>query len=512
MNNKLHNSILVIIISIFVLTAPDYASASFAGISPTLTATSSCSTGLSCGLIGYWTFDGKDVPNGVARDVIGVSNGNLNNIATSTFYTTGKTGQAFNFDGVNDYVESGNDSSLQISNGTISAWIKTTGAGSSFRGVVVKQGGYSMFLGGNVCADNVLGLYDWGASVNRCSSASSLADNKWHHLVITFQSGVANGTTFYVDGVSAGSVTMTISSQTNNSACNNSSSNRLSIGSNCGSIASQSYKGLVDDVRVYNRTLSAGEVRKLYYISSSTKQASSPPVNATTSCTTGLSCGLAGYWTFDGKDTPNGVARDIAGGNNGNLINIATSTFYSPGKIGQAFNFDRVNDYVKVSQGSGTNLNLSTFSAITVTGWARTNETSGTLQGFVGTGNPFNTNGKGFNLLYGYPAASRWGITINDGNGSGPATSFAGSVMTKNWAFISYVLTSTTATFYMNGVSIGSLDISSEGIANLGNSNLIIGNYSNAVSAPWNGQIDDVRIYNRSLTAGEIYELYSMGR
>src|SRR3989344_6531331 len=63
--------------------------------------------------------------------------------------------------------------------------------------------------------------------------------------------------------------------------------------------------------------------------------------------------GLVGHWTFDGKNVVSGVALDSSGnGNNGNLVNIATSTFYSIGKIGQGFNFDGTNDYVKVPSSS----------------------------------------------------------------------------------------------------------------------------------------------------------------
>jgi len=50
-----------------------------------------------------------------------------------------------------------------------------------------------------------------------------------------------------------------------------------------------------------------------------------------------LSNGLVGYWTFNNQDIRNGVILDKSGnGNNGNLMNISTSTFYVPGKIGQA--------------------------------------------------------------------------------------------------------------------------------------------------------------------------------
>src|SRR3989344_8772308 len=72
--------------------------------------------------------------------------------------------------------------------------------------------------------------------------------------------------------------------------------------------------------------------------------------------------GLVGHWTFDGKNVVNGVALDSSGnGNNANLINIATSTFYSYGKIGQGFNFDGTNDIA-----STTRINNN---EITVAGW-----------------------------------------------------------------------------------------------------------------------------------------------
>lgn len=217
---------------------------------------------LNTGLVGHWTFDGNKIAGTQAYD-------SSSTYATGTISGAtkiiGKIGQALDFDGSDDYIDSTNPAELQINSGTISAWIKTSNAGSSFRGIVVKQYSYSMFLGGNVCADNVLGLYDWSASLNRCSTSGSLADDKWHFVVATFQSGVENGTTFYVDGVNKGSVQMTVSSQTNNNACGSSSAgNRLTIGTNCGSTAGQAFNGSIDDARIYNRVLSAEEVKRLY--------------------------------------------------------------------------------------------------------------------------------------------------------------------------------------------------------------------------------------------------------
>src|SRR4051812_20633288 len=75
----------------------------------------SANASLTNGLVGYWTFDGKDVVRGVVKDLSGNNNdGNLINIATSTFYTQGKIGQAGLFDGTDDRVDMGTPSSLNI--------------------------------------------------------------------------------------------------------------------------------------------------------------------------------------------------------------------------------------------------------------------------------------------------------------------------------------------------------------------------------------------------------------
>src|SRR3989338_2123353 len=100
-----------------------------------------------------------------------------------------------------------------------------------------------------------------------------------------------------------------------------------------------------------------------YNTASASFTISRPPTN---------NIGLVGHWTFDGKNVVNGVALDSSGnGNNANLINIATSTFYSIGKIGQGFNFDGTNDYA-----STTRINNN---EVTVAGWF--NKTANDLSG-----------------------------------------------------------------------------------------------------------------------------------
>ena len=51
-----------------------------------------------------------------------------------------------------------------------------------------------------------------------------------------------------------------------------------------------------------------------------------------------LKSGLVGHWTFDGRDVVGGTIRGVSGnGSHGGAVNIATSTFYTSGKLGQGY-------------------------------------------------------------------------------------------------------------------------------------------------------------------------------
>ena len=104
--------------------------------------------------------------------------------------------------------------------------------------------------------------------------------------------------------------------------------------------------GQIDDVRIYNRALSAAEILNLY-------RAGSAKVNVSNTAATAngggnLANGLVGgWWTFDGKNMINNVADSSGNGNNGDMIGFtSTSSAVVPGKLGQALKFNGVNQYV----------------------------------------------------------------------------------------------------------------------------------------------------------------------
>src|SRR3989338_1364942 len=169
----------------------------------------------------------------------------------STDWTTTVPGTNFwnpyslNFDGSNDHILLTNNASLQLSTGTISAWVKASSPGSSFRSIVTKQNAYGLFL-----QDGVLVAYDWGAITTR-STGLNLADGAWHHVALSFRSGVSNGSQIYSDGVSQLTTTITVSAQ----------DQELDISK--GGTGGQYITGSIDDVRAYNRVLTLGEVQSL---------------------------------------------------------------------------------------------------------------------------------------------------------------------------------------------------------------------------------------------------------
>jgi uncharacterized delta-60 repeat protein len=189
-------------------------------------------------LVSWYRAEGNTV------DTVGANPGTAQGGLT---YAAGKVGQAFNLNG-SSAVNCGNNASLQLSNGTISAWIKTSNAGGSYRGIAVKQNAYGLFL-----ADNVLMVYDWAGGGNR-STGVSLNDNQWHHVAFTFQAGVSNGSKIYIDGNLSSAFTWNVSGQ----------GVALAIGAGDGNGIFQNFTGLIDEARVYSSALSATDIQNSF--------------------------------------------------------------------------------------------------------------------------------------------------------------------------------------------------------------------------------------------------------
>ncbi|MEK7665229.1 MAG: DUF2341 domain-containing protein [Patescibacteria group bacterium] len=175
-------------------------------------------------------------------------NTNDANIKNSTGPVVGAVYFAEDFSG--GYANTvGNPNSLKISNGTISSWIRTYDAGISWRAIVVKGNAYGMFL-----KDNILTAYDWSTGFE-ISTSIDLSDNTWYYATETFQSGVVDGSAFYIDGNFVKNFSMDVLSQPY--------SLEIARGGPQGS--SQLFLGVIDEVRVSSNVLSADWIKFEYH-------------------------------------------------------------------------------------------------------------------------------------------------------------------------------------------------------------------------------------------------------
>ncbi|MBI4135331.1 LamG domain-containing protein [Candidatus Uhrbacteria bacterium] len=448
------------------------------------------------GLVGYWSFN--EGAGGYAGDMSGNGNtGTLTNMDASTDWVPGKLGQALDFDGSNDYVDVGNPG-ISFAEGSISSWIRTGSSTATGNGIVYTGygSGQSEYIGYLILNGNIRIDIDDGdngcARKSLTSSGYNYTDSAWHHIVLTF---VAQATgRLYIDGTEKGSGVSLLACESEI----NPSANWV-----IGDVASgDNFLGLIDEVRIYNRALSAAEVKGLYNASALAKINTSPRGQLTN--------GLVGYWTFDGPDlsfTTN-LATDVSGnGNNGRLTNMSTSTAPTIGRLGQALNFDGSNDYVSVGDSNGLSPTNITLSA-----WVKSaNVWSGVGSGFVSKRVGFQNNDE-YNLFYWNVGTNGAGFYSRIG-GQSSAGTYAYYIVTpatSDWIHIASTFDGTTIRIYYNGVAAGTTGSPPSGISN-GSASLNIGALNSGTSH-FTGPIDEVRIYNRALSASEITRLYNMGR
>ena len=196
--------------------------------------------------MGYWSFD--DGAGTSATDFSGKNNAGVFPGGTANpTWVDGKRGKALSFDG-GDYISFSNpiNQANLSQEWTVAAWAKlSTGSGSSYQFLIsglnagVKlMHGVKPLLYLNCCTDD---YYMYGTT--------DLRDNKWHYVAFVFRNsdGLRK---IYVDGRDDSS------SGPNNTSTPEGMNATFNLGSQV--------IGSIDDVRVYNRALSAAEVQTLY--------------------------------------------------------------------------------------------------------------------------------------------------------------------------------------------------------------------------------------------------------
>ncbi|MGE5425847.1 MAG: LamG-like jellyroll fold domain-containing protein [Bacillota bacterium] len=310
--------------------------------------------------------------------------------------------------------------------------------------------------------NSVLQVY-WDPTTASLNSGVTISGQQWHQLVVVKTSGQL---TVYLDG-----------SYLWGTAVSNIGINNIKFG-NQGAQTVRFWGGVISNARIYERAFSQIEVSKLYNEFKPKYQISS------------IEKGLIGYWPLDENnfDPSSGRVTDISGyGNHGTNMG-GTITNDRAGKSGGAMHFNGVDSKIAINY-------ANPVKQTSVVAW------------FKKTGEPAG----GYHIITGASAVEvsiytsgflRTGV-VTDAQARQVFNSGSGLTDGK-WHMVGLTYDGTSLKSWIDGQVTATNPVSGNllGVARE------IGRYQTNTYVT-NGDIADVRIYNRALSAGEMSLLYS---
>jgi hypothetical protein len=437
------------------------------------------------GLVSWWRAEGT------GADAVGANHGTLFN---SVAFTPGEVNQSFDLDGVSAHVRVPDSPSLRLTNAiTIEGWIYPTAVGGAYHDIFSKwdiiafqdQRSY----GTGIVPDGTFAftLCPFGTTTTIVIySPNVVPANQWTHFVDTYD---GSSVKIYLNGVLQTEAAYNLGIFPGNSA--------VGIGASVGQGAPgqfiSPFKGKIDEISVYNRALTPDEVQMLYNAGAAGKcfvpRCVPPP------------SGLVSWWSAEST----GV--DTVGTNNGSLIN---SVAFNAGMVGQSFDLDGVSAHVRIPDSP----NLHFTNAMSIEGWIFPTAVGGAYhdiftkwdmipfrdQRCYGTG--IVPNGTfAFTLC---PIGTTTTIVIYSTN----------AIPANQWTHFVDTYDGSSVKIYLNG------SLQTQAAYNLGifpgNSEVGIGasvgqGAPGQFISPFQGKIDEISVYNRALTPGEVQALYTAG-
>ena len=436
---------------------------------------------LPSGLTNWWRAEGN------ALDTQSGLNGTVTN---SAGFGAGEVGSGFLISSSNHgYVDFGPNVGISgTSDFTVDFWMRTTSTAS--QAIMDKRvgcgfGGFfsirmNMVGSGNSPGYLFVELEDVSNSNHWVYFPTTLNDGVFHHVAVVRQGQIEN---VYIDGALAASANLGAVYDISNTA-------DFEIGQSACSGSGDGtgwFDGSIDELHIFNRALAQSEVQSIFNAGAS-----------------GLTT-LVGYWKFD--EGAGLTTADSSGNGNTGTLSGATLpawvtskppvTFVDPFSLA----FDGNTSYVTTGGGSTSALNFNT--QVTVAAWVNPSQIPPFTYGIATK----NRN----------PTGTGWGLRMEQGDPNFAVNnpSVNCTVRAINNPFVPNVWTHVAATYdsstslvqiYVNGVNVpvdnpsncfGTLVVSSEP--------LNIGQEFPGRNFP--GNIDEVRVYNRVLTAAEIAQL-----
>ena len=429
-------------------------------------------------LVALYSFEGNandstSYPiNGTASNIVYDYDGTANNIT----YSTGKFGKAAVFNGSSTGVEIPGLATMfgQKTSYTVSAWFKAPSSAMGNRAIFddynYANSNLGLYLYDGVM--NFFARYNNSNTSGIYSGTVTYNDNNWHHVVATSDQTTGK---LYIDGELISSGAMPSPSYSGGSPV-------VSIGKqqHPGSSTYSWFDGSIDQYRIFDHAITPAQVTALYN-ETATSVASGTIENPST---------IAYYKMAD--------ASDETGSYDGTATNV---DFNVIGKYGFAGLFNGSNSYIDISTLDFPTNNFS------VSAWVYLNSTPGsTTYNMILTTAKQNSGGYFYFTFYGtqlqyYHVASSTSV-------------IGGTVAAGQWNHVVLTQSSTGgAKVYLNDSVVASNtsltanntpNTTSGGVNTLGYYNT-----GSSTTGSLNGRMDQVRIFNKAISAAEVTTLYN---
>lgn len=418
---------------------------------------------------------------GAANDTAGPNNGSLEN---GTTFGPGVIGQAFVFDGVDDRIvvphQASQNPGTQI---TIDAWIYQLSLGHG-RSIVQKRS--SGNVGGYVFEtthspygpDNGLSFVIWigGTTHTLLTPPGVTSIGVWQHAAATYDGATMR---IFVDGEERASMAA--------SGAIDASSEPIVMGRNVVN-PSYAWNGRIDEIEILDRPLSASEVRSIYLFGRGIETAE--PSNLVS--------------LYRAEDN----ANDAVGGNHATAMGATT---YAAGRIGKAFDFDA---------SSGTRVEIPDAASLrpqnlSLTAWVKARSAGANVTPFevgpIVISKDLATDRISY-VMTGPGSTGRFSFQIGLEGGASPVGFSAQSFGFGSFHHLALTWDGSNLRGYVDGnletelaVGPATIEYSSAPVSIGGHSNV------NGGVRGFDGQIDEVGIYDRALSAAEIAALFHAG-
>ena len=403
------------------------------------------------------------------------------------------------FDGVSagDYLAVSAASDLSISGDcSISAWFNPSSV-TSYNYI------FSLSDSRSGGTDRAFGLYGtqmvantYGSGYNLPFTHTAIATGTWYHAVVVFTSGKAR---MYLNGADLG---------TKSVSTNSISYTQTVIG---GMLYNNAYrfKGLIEDVAVFDAALSAADITKIY--NGTAPNGKPTDLTDAASYDTDRTSNLKGYWRMgddssDSATSGGSIATITDSSGNGNDATQGTAsqqpTFKALAQSTTSVSFDGSNDYLQL------NIPAGTLSAdFTMAGWVKAPLTQ---DGPVFYNNYNTASGVGWRLWKDNAGKLNLWASQNASNYHHAFTSNLVVVPDSEWTHLALVRSSGDYKVYKNGAEITlTLDEHTGFLSDsydLGAGN-VIGLFEPHASNGMSGYADEAAIFNSALSASDVSSL-----